>query len=176
MNTTEQSFFENQTRHFGVVFFFEVSDCGKNAVRFGRKPNVSAFKRLTHLNRIPVEPNPHRITGMNTLKGGGGDSSVRESWRNHLGGLAEYVRTKNFTRYSCELFDLRNMIYGDLTPLRRSSSAETEGAGELDDAAELLRGDIDNWVSFSHVGAGIARLHFARQVVLYPRALYRADN
>lgn len=48
MNFSQQHFFEDQPRHFGVVFFFYVSNGRKNAVCLAGKPDVRGFEGLAH--------------------------------------------------------------------------------------------------------------------------------
>lgn len=54
MHTTKQGFFENQPRHFGVVFFFEISDSREDAMSLGGQPNVRGLERLAHLDDYPT--------------------------------------------------------------------------------------------------------------------------
>lgn len=48
MQSTEEGFFEDQPRHFGVVLFFDVGNGRKRPVRFRGQADVGGFERFTH--------------------------------------------------------------------------------------------------------------------------------
>lgn len=54
MNSTEQSFLNDQPRKFGVVLLLQIRQCGEDAVRLWRKANVYGLQGLGQLRHLAL--------------------------------------------------------------------------------------------------------------------------